>query len=331
MRDHLATGDITLAQLRVFWAVANAETLTKAAKQLGLTQPSVSQQLANLEQTLGVRLFDRTPSGMKLTDGGRFLLRRAEAILGGIEETKAELREFAASPEAHLRIAGLNSVLRALLPHALSHVARELPTLNVEIQETGPAEAMELLHARRVDVAVVASTSVAGSGAGIARNMVAQDPNVLAVPAGLDLAGLADPADLPAEARRVLHTAIEFNFGTAHARQVEHWYARVLPGSRVLARCGSYEVALGLVQAGLGVCLVPAFAARTEEGPLPGVTLYATDLPGRELVAASPSQYARLTAHRSLVQGLQHAGRVIRLPSIEPLPPFLQPVPAVAD
>ena len=50
---------ITLNQLRIFWAVAHGASLTRAAKQLGITQPSLSQQLAKLEQALGSRLFDR--------------------------------------------------------------------------------------------------------------------------------------------------------------------------------------------------------------------------------------------------------------------------------
>src|SRR5688500_2889366 len=61
-----ARREMTLHQLRIFWAVAHAVTLTEAAKQLGLTQPSLSQQLSKLETTVGTALFDRTPVQMTL-------------------------------------------------------------------------------------------------------------------------------------------------------------------------------------------------------------------------------------------------------------------------
>ena len=59
---------MTLHQLRIFWAVAHAATLTQAAKQLGLTQPSLSQQLSKLEESVGAKLFDRSGNQMTLTD-----------------------------------------------------------------------------------------------------------------------------------------------------------------------------------------------------------------------------------------------------------------------
>ena len=68
----LTRSEMTLHQLRIFWAVAHAETLTKAAKQLGLTQPSLSQQLSKLETTVGARLFD-VYEGPSLPEGKRSL------------------------------------------------------------------------------------------------------------------------------------------------------------------------------------------------------------------------------------------------------------------
>jgi len=62
--------EITLHQLRIFWAVAHSETLTRAAKHLGLAQPSLSQQLAKLEATAGTRLFRRHATEMTLTEAG---------------------------------------------------------------------------------------------------------------------------------------------------------------------------------------------------------------------------------------------------------------------
>ena len=87
-------GSLALSQLRVFWTVARAPSLTQAAKQLGSSQPALSQQLAKLEQAIGGRLFDRVNNQLLLTDAGRFLLRRAETILAEVDEAEAGLQAF---------------------------------------------------------------------------------------------------------------------------------------------------------------------------------------------------------------------------------------------
>src|SRR5690554_6634774 len=74
------SGEITLQRMRIFWAVAHNETMTKASKQLGLSQPSLSQQIASLETVVGTPLFERRSNQMILTEAGNFLLRKAEQV-----------------------------------------------------------------------------------------------------------------------------------------------------------------------------------------------------------------------------------------------------------
>ena len=126
---------MTLHQLRIFLAVAQSATLTRASKQLGLAQPSLSQQLARLEESVGARLFDRG-NRMELTDAGRVLLRHAQSIVKEINEAEAGLREFAAGKRAVIRIAGLNSVVKALLPDALR---RLYPQTDIDVVEVDAA------------------------------------------------------------------------------------------------------------------------------------------------------------------------------------------------
>ncbi len=104
---------MTLHQLRIFLAVAQAATLTRASKQLGLAQPSLSKQLASLEENVGARLFERAHKRMVLTDAGRLLLFHAQRVIRGIDEAEAGLREFTSGKRAVIRIAGLNSVIKA--------------------------------------------------------------------------------------------------------------------------------------------------------------------------------------------------------------------------
>jgi DNA-binding transcriptional LysR family regulator len=323
--------EMTLRQLRIFWAVAHAETLTKASKQLGLTQPSMSQQLSKMEKTVGARLFHRTRNRMMLTDAGRFLLRKAEIILGNVEEVEDGLREFRQGVRANIRVAGVNSVLRVLLPSALRLMEQDFPDLELDIHEAAPADALELLYGRRVNVGLVASNSIAQASVGFHQTPVAEDPYVLAVPAGLSLADISDPdAELEPAERKVINSCIQFAFGTQHTRRVEQWYSQVLPHHRLIASCRSYEVALAMVEAGLGVCLVPAFTAFDGQSTLAGVRFYRSTEPSRRIVALQPTQYQRVEPFRSFVDALRQAGSAVRLPDIAPSPPFLsQSLPKV--
>jgi len=315
---------MTLHQLRIFWAVAHAETLTKAAKQLGLTQPSLSQQLSKLEATVGTALFERTPIQMTLTEAGKFLLRKAEFILLNIDEAEVGLRAFSRGVRSIIKIAGINSVLRVLLPPALKEILPRFPGLELDIHEVAPSEALELLYGRRVNVGLVAADSVAQAGVGFHQTPVAEDPYVLAVPAGLPLKGVRDPdSELAPGDRAVLNSCIQFSFGTQHARRVEEWYGRVLPRHRLVAACRNYEVALGMVQAGLGVCLVPAFTALSGSSTVSGVDLYRASGANRRIVALLPSQYERLELYGEFLSALRNAGSEVCLPEIIDAPPFL--------
>jgi len=311
---------MTLHQLRIFLAVAQTATLTRASKQLGLAQPSLSQQLARLEESVGTRLFDRARNRMELTDAGRVLLRHAQSILKEVSEAEAGLREFAAGKRSIVRIAGLNSVVKALLPNALKRCGATRPALEVDIHEAAPAEVLEMLYSRQADIGLIGADSVAQSSIGFRQVPIVEDPYVFAVPKAVRLATINDLDDAPENTARVLNSAIEFNFGTQHTLRVQQWYQRVLPSHRIVAHCRTYDVAIELVRAGFGVCLVPALTALEVAGSLDGIELFATDHGDRRTVAIIADQYLRLSPYKDLVEALQAAGRNLTLPPILPMP-----------
>jgi LysR family transcriptional regulator, transcription activator of glutamate synthase operon len=328
---------VTLQQLRIFWAVAHSPSLTRAAKQLGLTQPSLSQQIAKLEQALDGRLFDRVNNQLVLTDAGRFLLRKAETILAELDEAETGLAEFRLGQRGRIGVGAIASLARSLVPEAWRRAMEHVPDLELDVHELAPAEAVEQLYGRNIQVAVLSATSVAANRISFNKVEVGRDGYALAVPPGLPLAGVADPdRDLPPDARRLLNRCIQFNFGNAHTQRTEEWYRRVLPRHRVVAQCRTYEVALAMVEAGLGVALVPILA--TVQG---GRRLFDVDLhpaPGleRPLVALVPPQYLRVQPYAAFVEALAAAGAALDPPGLllPPAPPFLArgstPSPAVA-
>ncbi len=315
---------MTLHQLRIFLAVAQSATLTRASKQLGLAQPSLSQQLARLEESVGTRLFERTRNRMELTDAGRVLLRHAQSIIKEINEAEAGLREFTEGKRSIVRIAGLNSVVKALLPDALARCGGTSSGLEVDIHEAAPGEVLEMLYSRQADIGLIAADSVAQSSIGFRQVPVVEDPYVFVVPRAIDLRKIRDLDAASPGVAAVLNSCIQFDFGTQHTLRVQQWYQRVLPSHRIVAHCRTYEVALELVRAGFGVCLAPALTALQLAGSLDGISLYATDHGIRRTVAIIADQYLRLAPYKDLVEALQAAGRSLKMPGILPMPRLIE-------
>jgi len=316
--------EITLHQLRIFWAVARSETLTKAAKQLGMAQPSMSQQLSKLEATAGAQLFHRRSNEMELTEAGAYLLPKAEHVLRGMTDLEEGLRQYGDGQRLTVKLAGISSVLRVILPLAINRTQALYRDADFDIQESAPADILEMLYSRRINIGLLAANSVAEAGVGFLQVPLAEDPYVLVTPENLDLDGIIDPeAELSDELNAVLNRSIQFIFGTQHAKRVEDWYDQMLPRHRVVAQCRSFEVAINLVRARSGICLAPAMSTLTGAETISGVKLYRLKERPRRLIALVPSQYRRQQPYATLLDTLQTAAAQFVLPAIRPTPPFL--------
>jgi LysR family transcriptional activator of glutamate synthase operon len=315
---------ITLQQLRIFWAVAHSPSLTRAAKQLGLAQPSLSQQIAKLEQTVGGRLFDRINNQLLLTDAGRYLLRKAGAILAELDEAEAGLQEFQLGRRGRISIGAVASLARSLIPAAWQRSLTQIPELELDVHELAPTEALEQLYGRNLQIALLSAHSLAANRISFNRIEIGHDDYALAVPKGLPLAGVQNPdEDLDAAARRVLNRCIQFHFGNQHTQRTEEWYRRTLPRHEIVAQCRTYEVALAIVEAGLGVALVPLLTAQLNGRRLFDVDLYPAPGLERPIVALIPPQYLRVQPFTTFMDGLRAAGSSLRLPDLPAPPPFL--------
>ena len=319
-------GEITLQRMRIFWAVAHNETVTKASKQLGLSQPSLSQQIASLEAVVGTPLFERRSNQMILTEAGNFLLRKAEQVLRSMQELEDGLAEFSEGIHVTIRVAGLSSMLRLVLPRAAATVQEEYSDVEYDIHDCAPPDVLEMLYGRRANVGLINAGSVASAGTGFMEIPLLEDPYVLAVPEEISLDGVLHPRQLSSAKQDVLNRSIRFSFGTNHTQRVQEWYAEVLPENRQIASTRSYEDALALVRAGLGVCLAPVLACMMDGTPPQGVHLYRVSFPPRKMVALVPTQYRRTQPYASFLQALQDAAATLQLPPLKDTPPFLENV-----
>jgi len=146
---------LDVPRLRVIDAVARHGSVTAAAKELHYSQPSVSHHLARLEAETGAQLLQRVGRGIRLTEAGRLLADRAAEILGRIEAADAELAAHVGLTAGRVRLAGFSSGIGALVPRAVATLAAEHPGLQVSLIDTHPPEALDLLRAGSVDVALI--------------------------------------------------------------------------------------------------------------------------------------------------------------------------------
>jgi len=181
-------------RLRVIDAVARHGSVTAAAKELHYSQPSVTHHLARLEAETGAQLLQRVGRGVRLTPAGRLLADRAAEIIGRIDAAGAELSAHVGLTAGRVRMAGFSSAIGSLVPEAVAALTRRHPGLQVSLTDTHPAEAIELLRAGRIEVAIVFRYDESEpEPAGIRLHHLLDDPiYLLSTERGRTLAGLRD-------------------------------------------------------------------------------------------------------------------------------------------
>ena len=146
---------LDVTRLRVLVAVARHGSVTAAARELNYAQPSVSHHISRLEAETGSQLLERVGRGIRLTDAGRLLAERAEEIIGRLDAAEAELAAYVGLREGRVRLAAFPSALGTLVPAAAARLAAETPGMEFMLTEAEPPEALRMLRAGYVDVAVV--------------------------------------------------------------------------------------------------------------------------------------------------------------------------------
>ena len=142
-------------QLRYFCAVARARSFTRAAVEEGIAQPSLSQQIVKLEQTLGAKLFDRLSRGVQLTEYGRTLLPQALAILREVNEARSTLESLRRGVGGHLSVGCIPTLTPYFLAPRLSDFTGRFPDVELRLVEDTTPKLVELLQAGKLDVALV--------------------------------------------------------------------------------------------------------------------------------------------------------------------------------
>ena len=153
-----------LRHLRYFVAVAEDLNFTKAAAKLHLAQPSLTRQIHNLEEELGVRLLNRSKSQVGLTEEGRSFLVDARRILALATESILAVQRLSRGETGQLNIAYLPNFDFELLPETLRTFRQAFPHIALNLFDMTPAEQLRALEARKIDLGFVGLRPPAAAG-----------------------------------------------------------------------------------------------------------------------------------------------------------------------
>ena len=256
---------VELRQLRYFVAVAEELHFRRAAARLHMSQPPLSQQIAQLEEELGCRLLNRTRRRVELTPAGETFLRDARAMLGELEVAVATARRIDTGQAGLLRVNFVGSALLSIVPGIVQRFRRGRPSVEIQLRERSTLEQLRALSAGVIDVGLVRPPIDPGDA--LRAEVVMRERTVAAIPAAHPLAAL----------RRVPLQRLAAEPLVLFPREQAPGYHDLLIG-RLAATGTSPQVVqyapemltiIGLVAAGIGVSPVAASVARLA---LDGVT-----------------------------------------------------------
>lgn len=145
---------MNLHGLKIFNRVAISGSVTRAADELGLTQPAVTAQIRNLEKELGMPLFAHKGRGIVLTDAGQRLAEGAERLFGLEKEIEADMADFQLGHAGRLRIAATYLPANVLLPEWIARFKKENPAVEVNLTTANSSDAFDQLLNYQADIAI---------------------------------------------------------------------------------------------------------------------------------------------------------------------------------
>lgn len=246
--------NITLRQLQAFCTVARLGSFTKAASALHTTQPALSVQIGQLEDSLSLRLFDRTTRAVTITSVGRELLPRAErtlAELAGIVESATGL---GSKSMGRVVVAALPSVSSSLLPEAIAKFGVQFPGVQVVLKDALGGEIIALLRSDQVDLGI---SGEAPHDVGLEFTILGAD----------EMVAVTLPGHVLGTLRRVTlealtdHPLILMSRDSSVRRLVDNAFAEKGRLPIAVQEPAYMATAIAMVRAGLGVALLPSSAS----------------------------------------------------------------------
>lgn len=263
-----------LTPLRYFRAIAAHGHMTKAARALGVTQPTLSAMLKKLEAEVGADLLHRTGRGVELTEAGRVFLAHAEDAVRRADAGLAAVRQLVGLETGSIRVGGGATATTYLLPPVVSAVRKKHPGLRFYVREAGSNAVSAAVRSGELDMGIVTLPLSAVDAPDLLVIPLVEDEFRLIVPPGgrHRLAPGTREGKTPRGFRwKDLEgeSVVAFEAGAAVREMIDTAASQAPAGGvtlRVVMELRSIESIKQMVRAGIGVGFVSRFALSDDEG-----------------------------------------------------------------
>jgi len=246
--------NINLRQLRAFVSIGRLGSFTRAAEALHATQPALSAQIRDLEEALGVKLFDRSTRSVTLTRAGEDLLPVVDTVLGDLGSVVERAQDVARRNTGRVTVAALPSLAATLLPGVVARMRDAYPGIDVVIRDALAEKILGLVRADEVDLALTSAPPV--------------DPQLAFKPLLTDRMVAVMPGNHPLAKARSVKLAdllasplVLMDRDSSVRRIVDAACASIGRLAEPVYEAAFMSTAIGLVRAGMGATLLPSSAA----------------------------------------------------------------------
>ena len=235
--------------LRYFSVLAQVEHYTIASARLGISQPSLSSAIHNLENELGgVKLFEKVGRNIRLTDEGKFYQEKVDAALNELHTASLMLRDSKASAPVVIRMGFVSGTLNGIVARKIAEYSSDNKRIRFHLTESSAENLMDLVRQEKLDMAIVDSTDRDRS---LHFRKLNQRDFFVALPVNHPMADFEI-----IEPQTVVHeTQIVFNYNVA--KSFKEWASGTPTDESVICTVDTAQSALDLVAAGVGITFIP--------------------------------------------------------------------------
>jgi len=235
--------------LRYFSVLAQVEHYTVAAARLGISQPSLSSAIHNLENALGgVKLFEKVGRNIRLTEEGKFYQEKVDAALNELHTASLMLRDSKISAPVVIRMGYVSGTLNGIAAQIIAEYSRKNKRIRFHLTESSSENLMDMVRQEKLDMAIVDSTDRDRS---LHFRKLSQRDLFAAIPKNHPLANrdYVEPAEIVHEPQVV------FNYNVG--KSFKEWTTGSPADESVICTVDTAQSALDLVSAGVGIAFIP--------------------------------------------------------------------------
>ncbi|MCT4716648.1 LysR family transcriptional regulator [Enterobacteriaceae bacterium H18W14] len=249
----------SLRQLRIFVAVAQAGSFSRAGEQIGLSQSAVSHSVKELENEIGVKLLDRTTREVVLTGAGLQLAGRLERLLEELNSTLLDVRSVGLQLSGTVRVAASQTISAHLMPQSIAAAALENPAIRFVLHDRPQQWVLQSIRQGEVDFGIVIDPIQAGD---LDCEVVLSEPFLLLCRSDHPLAEMGHvPWQSLQGARLVLQ-----DYASGSRPLIDDALARLGIDANIVQQIGHPATLYPMVEAGIGISVLPALALPLPEG-----------------------------------------------------------------